>query len=298
MWAALAAGCLAAGAGCLLRSEYEKNHFVVEEIRIASPKIRQEKKLLFLTDVHDKEFGPSNERLLGAAGKLSPDGILIGGDLMVSKGRGSLDASFRLMKGLSEIGPVYYSLGNHEMRLRKERQVYGEQFDRLLEKARQLGIYMLIDEKASLGNDTDVWGVDLPQSCYKKLFLEKPVKMPEGYLQRKLGNTDPGRFQILLMHSPLYFAEARQWGADLTLSGHFHGGTIRIPGVGGLMTPQYQFFLPWCAGSFVEGQQAMAVGRGLGTHSINIRLNDLPQLLCVRLLPGQQFSVSSGKEKG
>ena len=122
--------------------------------------------------------------------------------------------------------------------------------------------------------------------------------MPEGYLQRKLGNTDPGRFQILLMHSPLYFAEARQWGADLTLSGHFHGGTIRIPGVGGLMTPQYQFFLPWCAGSFVEGQQAMAVGRGLGTHSINIRLNDLPQLLCVRLLPGQQFSVSSGKEKG
>ena len=184
------------------------------------------------------------------------------------------------------------------MRLRKERQVYGEQFDRLLEKARQLGIHMLIDEKASLDEDMDVWGVDLPQSCYKKLFLEKPVKMPEGYLQRKLGNADSGRFQILLMHSPLYFAEARQWGADLTLSGHFHGGTIRIPGVGGLMTPQYQFFLPWCAGTFVEGRQAMAVGRGLGTHSINIRLNDLPQLLCIHLLPGEQFSVNSGKKKG
>lgn len=295
MWAAVAAGFLAAGAGCLIRSEYEKNHFVAEELRITSPKIYREKKLVFLTDVHDKEFGPSNERLLYAVRRLSPDAILIGGDLMVSKGRGRLDASFRLMKGLSDLAPVYYSLGNHEMRLREEREVYGSQFDRLLDKARQLGIHMLIDEKAALDEDTDVWGIDLPRVCYKKLFLEKPEKMPEGYLQQKLGRADGERFQILLMHSPLYFSEARQWGADLTLAGHFHGGTVRIPGLGGLMTPQYQFFLPWCAGTFLEEGRVMAVGRGLGTHSINIRFNDLPQLLSIRLAPGDAVTVQEGK---
>ncbi len=295
MWAAVAAGFLAAGAGCLIRSEYEKNHFVAEELRITSPKIYREKKLVFLTDVHDKEFGPSNERLLHAVRRLSPDAILIGGDLMVSKGRGRLDASFRLMKGLSDLAPVYYSLGNHEMRLREEREVYGSQFDRLLDKARQLGIHMLIDEKAALDEDTDVWGIDLPRVCYKKLFLEKPEKMPEGYLQQKLGRADGERFQILLMHSPLYFSEARQWGADLTLAGHFHGGTVRIPGLGGLMTPQYQFFLPWCAGTFLEEGRVMAVGRGLGTHSINIRFNDLPQLLSIRLAPGDAVTVQEGK---
>ncbi len=295
MWAAVAAGFLAAGAGCLIRSEYEKNHFVAEELRITSPKIYREKKLVFLTDVHDKEFGPSNERLLHAVRRLSPDAILIGGDLMVSKGRGRLDASFRLMKGLSDLAPVYYSLGNHEMRLREEREVYGSQFDRLLDKARQLGIHMLIDEKAALDEDTDVWGIDLPRVCYKKLFLEKPEKMPEGYLQQKLGRADGERFQILLMHSPLYFSEARQWGADLTLAGHFHGGTVRIPGLGGLMTPQYQFFLPWCAGTFLEEGRVMAVGRGLGTHSINIRFNDLPQLLSIRLAPGDAVTLQEGK---
>lgn len=295
MWAAVAAGFLAAGAGCLIRSEYEKNHFVAEELRITSPKIYREKKLVFLTDVHDKEFGPSNERLLHAVSRLSPDAILIGGDLMVSKGRGRLDASFRLMKGLSDLAPVYYSLGNHEMRLREEREVYGSQFDRLLDKARQLGIHMLIDEKAALDEDTDVWGIDLPRVCYKKLFLEKPEKMPEGYLQQKLGRVDGERFQILLMHSPLYFSEARQWGADLTLAGHFHGGTVRIPGLGGLMTPQYQFFLPWCAGTFLEEGRVMAVGRGLGTHSINIRFNDLPQLLSIRLAPGDAVTLQEGK---
>ncbi len=295
MWAAVAAGFLAAGAGCLIRSEYEKNHFVAEELRITSPKIYREKKLVFLTDVHDKEFGPSNERLLYAVRRLSPDAILIGGDLMVSKGRGRLDASFRLMKGLSDLAPVYYSLGNHEMRLREEREVYGSQFDRLLDKARQLGIHMLIDEKAALDEDTDVWGIDLPRVCYKKLFLEKPEKMPEGYLQQKLGRADGEHFQILLMHSPLYFSEARQWGADLTLAGHFHGGTVRIPGLGGLMTPQYQFFLPWCAGTFLEEGRVMAVGRGLGTHSINIRFNDLPQLLSIRLAPGDAVTLQEGK---
>ena len=92
------------------------------------------------------------------------------------------------------------------------------------------------------------------------------------------------------MHSPLYFHACRHWGADLTLAGHFHGGTIRIPGLGGVMTPQYQFFLPWCAGSFEQEGKWMAVGRGLGTHSINIRLNDMPQLLVVHLNAGAAAS--------
>ena len=69
----------------------------------------------------------------------------------------------------------------------------------------------------------------------------------------------------------------------MTLAGHFHGGTIRIPGLGGVMTPQYQFFLPWSAGNFERNGKRMIVSRGLGTHSINIRLNNRPQLVLIRL---------------
>jgi predicted MPP superfamily phosphohydrolase len=69
----------------------------------------------------------------------------------------------------------------------------------------------------------------------------------------------------------------------LTLSGHFHGGTIRLPYLGGVMTPQYQFFLPYCAGEFRSDGKDMIVSRGLGTHSINIRLNNKPQVVVVDL---------------
>lgn len=109
--------------------------------------------------------------------------------------------------------------------------------------------------------------------------------MTTEYLERHLGPADDSRFQILLAHSPLYFEQYADWGADLTLSGHFHGGTIRLPFVGGVMTPQYQFFHPYCAGEFEKDGKHMIVGRGLGTHSINIRFCNRPQLMVVRLLP-------------
>lgn len=285
MWKGLALGTAALGAGLLLRSEYEKNHFLVEELAIASPKIQKEHRFIFITDVHDKEFGPGNCRLFEAIRKIKPEGIFIGGDVMVSRGGTTLTSTFALLEGLVSIAPVYYALGNHESRMEAERGNYGDKYEQLLKKAGELGVVMLIDQNLFLGNDLAVAGVRLSQRYYQKLFLKNPLPMPETYLFAKLGRAAKERYQILLMHSPLYFRACRQWGADLTLSGHFHGGTIRIPGLGGMMTPQYQFFLPWCAGNFQEDGKWMAVGRGLGTHSINIRLNDRPQVLVVHLLP-------------
>lgn len=285
MWKGLALGTAALGAGLLLRSEYEKNHFSVEELQIASPKIQREHRFIFITDVHDKEFGPGNGKLLQAICQIKPEGIFIGGDVMVSRGEGSLAATFVLLEGLVSIAPVYYALGNHESRLKLEREHYGDKYEQLLQKAGELGVAMLINRNLFLGGDLAVAGVCLSERYYQKLFLKKPLPMPESYLLARLGRAAGERYQILLMHSPLYFQACCQWGADLTLAGHFHGGTIRIPGLGGMMTPQYQFFLPWCAGDFQKDGKRMAVGRGLGTHSVNIRLNDKPQVLIVHLLP-------------
>lgn len=289
MWKALAVGTAAAGAGLLLRSAYERGHFLVEELTIASPKIQKEHTFIFLTDLHDNEFGPGNRKLLEAIRAEKPEGILIGGDMMVAKtkqGMGSLEITEALLNGLTAIAPVYYAPGNHETRLEAERETYGDKYRQLLEMAKALGVVMLVNKNVFLGRDLAVAGIRLSPVFYQKLLLKKPVPMPGDYLSCRLGNAAEERFQILLMHSPLYFHACRRWGADLTLAGHFHGGTIRIPGLGGVMTPQYQFFLPWCAGSFEQEGKWMAVGRGLGTHSINIRLNDRPQLLVVRLNPG------------
>ena len=142
----------------------------------------------------------------------------------------------------------------------------------------------LSNEAADLDSDIRVYGLDLPKIAYRP----RSGEIPEGLLKETMGEPDPEKFCLLLAHSPLFFEEYAAWGADLTLSGHFHGGTIRLPLVGGVMTPQYQFFYPRCAGYFElpgKGREKsrMIVGRGLGTHSINIRLNDKPQVVVVRL---------------
>ena len=282
----LAAGVMAFGAGCLARSRYERDCLVTEKYRIASEKIHgQGKTIVFLTDLHNKEFGEENSRLLETVQKVKPDAVLFGGDGMVAK-RGNSDVRIplALLTELAKEFPVYCGNGNHESRMLWKSEIYGEAYENYRTALENAGIRYLSNEAADLDSDIRIYGLDLPKSAY----LPRSGEIPEGLLKETLGEPDPEKFCLLLAHSPLFFEEYAAWGADLTLSGHFHGGTIRLPLVGGVMTPQYQFFYPRCAGYFElpgKGREKsrMIVGRGLGTHSINIRLNDKPQVVVVRL---------------
>ncbi len=274
-------------AACLARSEYEKQHFSVEEISIRSEKIRKDKTFVFLSDLHNNEFGSENRRLLAAIRQVRPDAVLIGGDMMVCKGKRDVQVPLRLIRRLTREFPVYCGNGNHENRMVWERETYGGLYEEYRDQLKRMGVIYLENGTAAWGPDVEISGVDLEWRYYRKALFQKLDPLPRDYLTRRLGRVrGTGReekFQILLAHSPMYFKEYAAWGADLTLAGHFHGGTIRIPGLGGVMTPQYQFFIPWCAGNFETDGKRMLVSRGLGTHSINIRLNNRPQLAVVRL---------------
>lgn len=278
----------AAGCACVLRSEYEKKHFSVEEAVVMSDKILSDRIVVFLSDLHNNEFGSDNQRLIEAMHILDPDAILCGGDMMVSRGRGGVGVPLKLMRHLGGRYPVYYGNGNHENRMRRERKTYGTLYEKYRDALRAAGVVYLEDETAPFGPDILISGLDLDAGFYRKALLRKMPPMGKKYLDRKLGETEHSpegeKFRILLAHSPLYFKDYVDWGADLVLSGHFHGGTIRLPVLGGVMTPQYQFFLPWCAGSFEQDGKRMVVSRGLGTHSINIRLNNRPQIVILRLV--------------
>ena len=277
---------MAFGAGCLARSRYERDCLVTEKYRIASEKIHgQGKTIVFLTDLHNKEFGEENSRLLETVRKVKPDAVLFGGDGMVAK-RGNSDVRIplALLTELAKEFPVYCGNGNHESRMLWKSEIYGETYENYRTALENAGIRYLSNEAADLDSDIRIYGLDLPKSAY----LPRSGEIPEGLLKETLGEPDPEKFCLLLAHSPLFFEEYAAWGADLALSGHFHGGIIRLPLVGGVMTPQYQFFYPRCAGYFeLPGKEReksrMIVGRGLGTHSINIRLNDKPQVVVVRL---------------
>lgn len=282
MWFAAGTLCAAAGAGLFLRSEYEKEQLSVERTVVESAKIGKDCTLVFLSDLHNHQFGEGNSRLLAAVDEIKPDLVLIGGDMMVSREGKDTDTriTLALVGRLAERYPVFYGNGNHENRMCRERSVYGSQYEAYVSSLERLGVKVLENRTERFRRDVAVTGIDLEPGCYRK-FRADDLK-PEG-IEKKVGKASGERFNVLLCHSPLYFYACRNWGADLTLSGHFHGGTIRLPYLGGVMTPQYQFFLPWCAGEFKENEKYMIVSRGLGTHSVNIRLNNKPQLVVVDL---------------
>lgn len=285
---ACAAALAAVASGLLLRSEYEKKHFVTDQYEIESPKLPDGAafRCVFLSDLHDNVYGTDNEPLVAAIRAFKPDAVLIGGDMMVCKGKGDLTVTVSLLEKLTSFVPVYYANGNHEERMNRERDVYGDLYERFRMELKRLGVHYLSDRSEEINPWIRVTGCNLREKYYKHHFTVPELPMEElservGTVAEEQGRTGAEKYEILLFHSPLFFETCRKWGADLTLCGHFHGGTIRIPGLGGVMTPQYQFFLPWCAGRFDADGKTMIVSRGLGTHSINVRLNDRPELACV-----------------
>lgn len=277
------AGLLAvAAAAAIWRSEYEKKKLSVWETEVSSPKLQKNRTFVFLSDLHDNEFGRENEKLLEAIEKFRPDAVLIGGDMMVAKETtlGNLRVTDCLLRKLSAKYPVYYANGNHEQRLREEPETYKNVYQEFCQILKECRVTHLENRAVMFGEDIRISGLEIDKKYYKKFHV--PQMTPED-IAGNIGTASEDVFEILLAHSPLFFKTYVDWGADLILSGHFHGGTIRLPVLGGLMTPQYQFFLPWCAGRFEKEKQVMLVSRGLGTHSINIRLNNKPQLIVVRL---------------
>lgn len=293
IWPAVLAMASAGVAGGLLRSQYERNHFVEEETLIVSPKVKRPRKLVFLSDLHDKEFGAANEQLLKAIAGIRPDAVLIGGDTMVVKpGKASLEVTERLLDGLCRLEgkpAILYGDGNHEQRMQWEQAQYGTLYTEFREMLAARGILYLHDQTAMLGEDLAVSGLEIEKSYYRDFA---PNCMSAEYVREHLGMPDSDRFQILMAHSPLFMKAYDGWGADLSLAGHFHGGTIRLPGLGGVMTPQFQFFLSVCSGEFEQDGHHMIVSRGLGTHSINIRFNNRPQVVVIRLEPDAARSVT------
>lgn len=276
--------------GALVRSKFERSHLSVVHYRVETDKkIEGERRFVFLSDLHENSFGKNNRILVENIENLSPDAVLIGGDLPVVKKELCFLQTLNLLEQLTEKFPVYYANGNHELRMKRNRHKYGNAYCFFHRQLEEMGVIYLSDQKADFDQDIEIFGVDLDDRFFKR---GKTTKMDGEYLRKKLGNCSKEKFSILLPHSPLYFGAYAEFGADLTLAGHFHGGTIRLPGNIGLMTPQYHFFSQYVVGLKQRGKQKMIISAGLGTHSVNLRLNNQPQLVVIDIVNTQQGQES------
>ena len=149
----------------------------------------------------------------------------------------------------------------------------------------ELGVHILNNEReiVKAGEDELVMlGLELPLPYYKK-GVDTPLA--PGELSRCLGQPDASRYQILLAHTPKYVPEYFAWGADLSLSGHYHGGLVCIPGIGSVISPQFELFPKHSFGRFDEGTRTALVSRGMGTHTFHIRIFNRSELLVVTAKP-------------
>lgn len=267
----------------------ELHSFKVTRYRVSPVKLTglsNARKIIFLSDLHNYCYGKDNEKLFHAIEKERPDLILIGGDMLLRSDGNDYRGTASFLSRLPKLCQVYCANGNHEQKLkelpRKYEQSYRE-YKALLIKA---GIHFLENE-----SDEFVWdgiriritGLEIPMKAYER-FRRDQLSVRE--IEERIGESKAA-YEILLAHHPAYTKIYQEWGADLILCGHYHGGVIGIPGIGGVIAPDFTLFPRYSGGCYSVGNASAVVSRGLGAHSVPVRFLNPAEIVVIELVESE-----------
>ena len=257
------------------------NRFVTVRKEFALSGLSKECRFVLLSDLHNKVYGTKNDKVIEAIRRINPDFIVLAGDLVTSQLREDMTPGIELLRTLRQDYRIYYGLGNHESKMRQKPDQFGDKYDRLIRAVSGKNVSVLKNEAAFLPEyNLKITGLDLDLDYFAHFKIQK---MKPGYLQETLPECEKEKCNILIAHNPDYFEEYAQWGADLVLSGHVHGGIMRLPLLGGVIAPSYKIFPEYDGGVFRTGSAAMLLGRGMGSHTIPLRFFNPAELYDVQL---------------
>ena len=263
-----------------INNKMNKNFVIKEETLIYKklPKSLADYKILQISDLHSKEFGTNNEKLINSIKEINPDLILVTGDMFTVSDI-SIDMNeeelvpYQLLSKLATNYKIVYVSGNHEEGkdiiyngddYRTRDRSKNNAYNRYRSKLESLGVTFVENSYLQNYNDfINIYGV----------YFDSMEKN-EYYQSIDLDKT---KFNIMLCHDPKYFDTFANMGFDLVLSGHVHGGIIRIPLVGGLFSPDRTFFPKYDKGIYKINNSYMNVSTGLG-DSILKRVFNPPEI--------------------
>ena len=260
----------------------EVTKYVVENKKV--PKEFDGYNIVQISDLHSKLFGENNKKLIQKIKSLNPDIVVVTGDLIDGENN-NYNVALDFMKEISKLYRVYYIIGNHEQKslIKKYKDEYKDYFNKL----HQIDFVNLDNNKVEIvkgDSNINLYGLTVPYSCYKYLFdNQETTSIDIDFLEEKLGKVDREQFNILLAHTPFYFDEYEKWGADLTLCGHVHGGVVRLPFIGGLLSPDRKFFPKYDLGEYNMGKSTMILSKGLGGTKVLPRVNCKPEIVEITL---------------
>lgn len=279
---------LIAAAAALFAAElfYSNQSIAVSKYSISSDKLSAPFRLVFLSDLHGREFGESNARLLEKIAGEEPDIIVLAGDLFDRESdEEDIDRVCAFIAEAVKIAPVYFGMGNHEMGISK--MAWAE----LAERIEQAGAVVLEAEYV----DTEINGTPLRIGGYAGYYRTPQMDTSDAARQEELMRffddfEDTDRFKLLINHVPTNWLD---WGyrdkapVDLVLSGHYHGGVVRIPILDrGVYAPYVGWFPPYTKGMF-EGEKATCVlTTGLAGAKGLPRFFNPPEIVTVELDAG------------
>lgn len=256
---------------CCWSMVIDGHRFQVREWKVTDNRIKKPCRCVVLSDLHNKQYGPDNTVLLAQIRSLQPNLVLIAGDICTAVPGKSLKPALSFLEQLSREFPICYGNGNHEQRMKYYPKTYGNMAEEYAAGLAGMGIHPLVNECRMLEEyGLCIYGVEIDRRFYQRFHKES---MEPEYLSSILGKPREEHFTILLAHNPEYFEAYAKWGADLTVSGHVHGGVVRIPFWGkGVISPRLRLFPKYDGGIFRHQGKTMLLSRGLGEHTIPIRV--------------------------
>lgn len=264
-------------------SKIEIAEYTIKNKKI--PKDFDDYVILQISDIHNKTFGQNNCKLKDMINEVNPHVVFITGDLVDGESKDYEDV-LELLKYLTDKYEVYYITGNHEQKalIKQYKDLYVKYF----EKLKEIDAVHLDDEHVTLkkgDSHINVYGLTIPFKYYKYIFDKdkRNIDLEPNYVEKQLGKVNKEDYNILLAHTPFYFEDYEKWGADLTLAGHVHGGIIRLPFVGGLLSPNRTFFPKYDLGEYKINDSTMIVSKGLGGSKVLIRFNCKPEIVKITL---------------
>jgi len=224
-----------------------------------------------ISDLHNALFGEDNEKLLEMLKQARPDIIVITGDL-IDANRTNVHISADFCEKALDLAPVYFVTGNHEAGALNK-------YKDLKNRLTNMGVQILEEN------------FEIIEKNGEKLCIagiSDPGFLPEfsSELEKLMIETSEF-YTVLLSHRPELIHEYKNYGAELVLTGHAHGGQIRVPFIGGLMAPGQGAFPDYDAGLYQEGTTRMIVSRGLGNSRFPFRVNNRPEIVVAVLSAGQ-----------
>lgn len=249
---------------------------ILRTYTVASPKLTAEVRLAVVTDFHSSDNADDVAAMVASC---APDAVLLVGDMFDDDTQNRpTERTLSLMRQLSAQYPCCYVSGNHE--------AWTGEMDALYQQTEEAGVTVLRMSSGVLtvrGQRIALCGVPDP---YEMVFVGAPDT--EEQLRQAMENVDSADFTVLLAHRPELLAKYAQFPLDLVVSGHAHGGQVRIPGVlNGLYAPNQGWFPKLAGGAYTQDGTTLIVSRGLAVRTRLPRIFNRPEVVLVRCVPAE-----------